>query len=114
LGGRGLMNRMNDGLMRSPVLAAFEMSEANLDRFIATIRAARPRMLFGYPSALMHIARHAQRRGIVMTDLGIRVAFVTSERLYDEQRKTIERLFGCRVANGYGGRDAGFIAHECP
>ena len=21
---------------------------------------------------------------------------------------------GCRVANGYGGRDAGFIAHECP
>jgi phenylacetate-CoA ligase len=26
----------------------------------------------------------------------------------------IERIFGCRVANGYGGRDAGFIAHECP
>ena len=23
-------------------------------------------------------------------------------------------MFGCRVANGYGGRDAGFIAHECP
>ena len=23
-------------------------------------------------------------------------------------------VFGCRVANGYGGRDAGFIAHECP
>jgi phenylacetate-CoA ligase len=48
-----------------------------------------------------------------MTDLGIRVAFVTSERLYDEQREVISRVFGCRVANGYGGRDAGFIAHEC-
>ncbi|MGH8684732.1 MAG: phenylacetate--CoA ligase family protein, partial [Nitrosospira sp.] len=23
-------------------------------------------------------------------------------------------VFGCPVANGYGGRDAGFIAHECP
>ena len=46
--------------------------------------------------------------------LGIRVAFVTSECLYDHQRKQIERTFGCRVANGYGGRDAGFIAHECP
>ena len=22
--------------------------------------------------------------------------------------------FGCPVANGYGGRDAGFIAHQCP
>ena len=49
-----------------------------------------------------------------MDDLGIRVAFVTSERLYDEQRQQIGKTFGCRVANGYGGRDAGFIAHECP
>lgn len=49
-----------------------------------------------------------------MTDLGIRVAFVTSERLYDDQRAAIARVFGCPVANGYGGRDAGFLAHECP
>jgi phenylacetate-CoA ligase len=34
--------------------------------------------------------------------------------LYPEQRDQIARVFGCRVANGYGGRDAGFIAHECP
>jgi phenylacetate-CoA ligase len=42
------------------------------------------------------------------------VAFVTSERLYDDQRAAIEAGFGCPVANGYGGRDAGFIAHACP
>jgi phenylacetate-CoA ligase len=42
------------------------------------------------------------------------VAFVTSEKLYDHQREKIEQVFGCPVANGYGGRDAGFIAHECP
>jgi phenylacetate-CoA ligase len=71
-------------------------------------------MLFGYPSALSHIARHAQARGQRMDDLGIRVAFVTSERLYDEQREQISKTFGCPVANGYGGRDAGFIAHQCP
>ena len=23
-------------------------------------------------------------------------------------------MFGAPVANGYGGRDAGFIAHQCP
>jgi phenylacetate-CoA ligase len=71
-------------------------------------------MLFGYPSALSHIARHADTKGVRMNDLGIRVAFVTSERLYDEQRAQIAKTFGCPVANGYGGRDAGFIAHECP
>jgi phenylacetate-CoA ligase len=90
------------------------MNDARLDAMVAAIRASRPRMLFGYPSALSHIARHAQRRGIVMNDLGVRVAFVTSERLYDDQRADIARIFGCQVANGYGGRDAGFLAHECP
>ncbi|MEO1766708.1 phenylacetate--CoA ligase family protein [Thiobacter aerophilum] len=103
-----------DRVLRSHLLPAFEMSQARLDGYLATIRRMRPHMLFGYPSSLALIAQHAEKRGVVMHDLGIRVAFVTSERLYDHQRETISRTFGCPVANGYGGRDAGFIAHECP
>ncbi|HEY9103466.1 phenylacetate--CoA ligase family protein [Chitinimonas sp.] len=114
LGAQDRLRRWRDRLLRTDLLPAFEMSDAKLDGFIAAIRHKRPRMLFGYPSALTHIALHAEKRGIAMDDLGIKVAFVTSERLYDEQRATIARVFGCRVANGYGGRDAGFIAHECP
>ena len=26
----------------------------------------------------------------------------------------LKKAFGAPVANGYGGRDAGFIAHQCP
>jgi len=100
--------------MRTQLLPAFEMTDAKLNGFLKAIRARRPKMLFGYPSALSHIARHAEERGQRMDDLGIQVAFVTSERLYDNQRQDISRVFGCQVANGYGSRDAGFIAHECP
>ncbi len=114
LGSQDHVRAWRDRLMRTQLLPAFEMSEAKLDSFVAAIRRRRPRMLFGYPSALSHIARHAEARGQRMDDLGIKVAFVTSERLYDEQRQAIGRGFGCPVANGYGGRDAGFIAHECP
>ena len=114
LGTQDRVRALRDKLLRTRLLPAFEMSEAKLDGFVARIRAQRPRMLFGYPSALSHIARHAKARGQRMSDLGIRVAFVTSERLYDEQRQQIEAIFGCPVANGYGGRDAGFIAHQCP
>jgi phenylacetate-CoA ligase len=114
LGAQDVVRRMRDLLIRTELLPAFEMSSAKLDGFISTIRRKRPKMLFGYPSALTHIAKHAEERGVVMSDLGIGVAFVTSERLYDEQRAAISRVFGCPVANGYGGRDAGFIAHECP
>jgi phenylacetate-coenzyme A ligase PaaK-like adenylate-forming protein len=105
---------LRDQLFRTKLLPAFEMSEQKLDSFLGQIRAMRPKMLFGYPSALSHIATHAEAKGQNMNDLGIQVAFVTSERLYDEQRLQINRTFSCPVANGYGSRDAGFIAHECP
>lgn len=105
---------IRDKLLRTELLPAFEMSEAKLDSFVARIRERRPKMLFGYPSALSHIGQHAEKRGIRVDDLGIKVAFCTSERLYDHQREAIERVFGCPVANGYGSRDAGFIAHQCP
>lgn len=114
LGAQDRVRALRDAMLRTRLLPAFEMSEARLDGFIEAIRRRRPRMLFGYPSALSHIAGHALRRGQRMDGLGIRVAFVTSEMLYDDQRAQIEVTFGCPVANGYGGRDAGFIAHQCP
>jgi phenylacetate-CoA ligase len=114
LGAQDRVRQIRDTLIRTRLLPAFEMSEGKLDAFVREIRAVRPKMLFGYPSALSLIASHAEARGTGMDDLGIEVAFVTSERLYDHQKEKIEAVFGCRVANGYGGRDAGFIAHQCP
>ncbi len=113
-GAQDRVKQLRDGLFRSTLLPAFEMSPSKLDEYLTWLRRDRPAMLFGYPSALSYIARHAQTRGVRLDNLGIRVAFVTSERLYDDQRKTIEATFGCPVANGYGGRDAGFLAHQCP
>jgi phenylacetate-CoA ligase len=103
LGAQDSLRALRDRFLRTTLLPAFEMSTTNLAKFIATIRAKRPSMLFGYPSALAHIAQHAESRAEKLNDLGIRVTFVTSERLYDNQRDQITRVFGCPVANGYGG-----------
>jgi len=113
LGAQDRIRQARDRLLRTQLLPAFEMSSENLDRFIAEIRRMRPRMIFGYPSALALIADHAHRTGQRLNDVGVEVAFVTSERLYDDQRAKIAAAFACGVANGYGGRDAGFVAHEC-
>lgn len=114
LGAQDYVRFIRDKVLRTHLIPAFEMSTEKLDGFIRQLRKIRPKMLFGYPSALAHIAQHAEKNGIPMNDLGVKVAFVTSERLYDHQREKIENVFGCPVANGYGGRDAGFIAHQCP
>lgn len=114
LGTQDKIKQLRDKVFRTHLLPAFEMSEKNLESFVAQIQSIKPAMLFGYPSSIAHIASFAQSRAYAMDKLGIKAAFVTSERLYDHQREKIEEVFGCPVANGYGGRDAGFIAHQCP
>lgn len=114
LGAQDRVKLLRDRLMRTRLLPAFDMSASRVDHFIDAIRDTRPKMLFGYPSAFALIASRAQERAVRLDDVGLKVAFVTSERLYPHQRELIESVFGCPVANGYGGRDAGFIAHQCP
>lgn len=114
LGSQDRIRLLRDSFLRTQLLSAFEMSNANLLQFTQRIKAVKPRMLFGYPSSLALMAQYCLSNGYKVDDLGIKVVFVTSERLYDYQRQAIETAFGCPVANGYGGRDAGFIAHECP
>jgi phenylacetate-CoA ligase len=114
LGSQDRLRILRDMILRTHLLPAFEMSERKLDEFIDALQALRPRMIFGYPSSIGLIAQHAAKRGRRLDNLGTVVVFVTSERLYDHQRVLIEQTFSCPVANGYGGRDAGFIAHQCP
>ena len=114
IGTQDRLRVLRDRLLRSHLLSAFALNDRTLDRMLHTLRRRRPAMLFGYPSALARLCAHAQRRNQRLDDLDIRVAFVTSELLYAEQRALIAAVLGCPVANGYGGRDSGFLAHECP
>jgi phenylacetate-CoA ligase len=108
------LKAVRDFVFRTRLLSTSQLSEDDLDGYVAEIRRFRPRMLFGYPSAISRIATHAEQRGLSLDEVGVKVIFVTAERLYKEQRVVMERAFGCPVADGYGGRDSGFIAHECP
>lgn len=108
------VKQVRDWLLRSKLVSSAAMSPADMDRYIAEIRAFRPAMLFGYPSSMTLLAQRAEQQGIRLNNLGIKVAFCTAERMYPHQADVLQRVFGCPVANGYGGRDSGFIAHACP
>ncbi|KGJ96778.1 phenylacetate--CoA ligase family protein [Colwellia psychrerythraea] len=114
LGAQDKVRIIRDKLFRSTLIPAFDMDENKLLGFIDQIQRIQPPMLFGYPSVFSLIAKLALTKKIDLTQLGIKVVFVTSERLYPYQREVIEKAFGAPVANGYGSRDAGFIAHQCP
>jgi phenylacetate-CoA ligase len=114
LGAQDLLKGLRDRLLRTRLLPAFQMDEASMGRYLETIRSMKARMLFGYASAVAMLARHAESQGISRPSPALKVVFTTGETLYPEQREVIERVFGAPVANGYGSRDAGFIAHQCP
>jgi phenylacetate-CoA ligase len=105
---------VRDRIMRTRLLSAFEMSAPTMSHYLDQITTLRPRRIFGYPSSIALLCGQAQREKRDLRTLGVRAVFVTGEYLWDHWRRSISETFGCAVANGYGGRDSGFIAHECP
>ena len=114
LGAQDRVRAVRDRMLRTTLLPAFDMSDRRIDAFLETIVRRRPRMVFGYPSAVTMVMQRARTRGVRLDGLGLQVVFVTGEQLYPAQREAIEAVASCPVAMGYGGRDAGFVAHECP
>jgi len=114
LGAQDRVRNLRDKIYRTQLFSAFDLSDTTLTKACDQLRRQRPEMVFGYPSVISSIAKFANENAIDLIGLDIAVVFVTAERLYPEQRSIIETAFGCKVANGYGGRDSGFIAHECP
>jgi phenylacetate-CoA ligase len=85
-----------------------------MDRYLDEMERTGCRRIFGYPSSIALLCEHARRQGRDLTRMGVRAVFVTAEFLWDHWRQVISDTFGCPVVNGYGGRDSGFVAHECP
>jgi phenylacetate-CoA ligase len=90
------------------------MNEATISRYLDILEKDRCRQLFGYPSAIYLLCLQARKERRNLHELGIRASFVTGEVLFPHQRELISQTLGAPVADGYGGRDSGFIAHECP
>jgi len=108
------IRRIRDWLLATRLLSAFEMNEARMSEYLDIIERQGCRQIFGYPSAVYLLCRQAQKQGRDLRRLGIQAVFVTGEVLFPYQRELISDVLNCPVANGYGGRDSGFLSHECP
>ena len=90
------------------------LSEAVMSRYLDVLVTGGWRTIFAYPSSIYLLCLHARKQRRNLRRLGIKTVFVTGEVLFPHQRELISETLNCPVANGYGGRDSGFVAHECP
>lgn len=114
LGKQSRLKSWRDKLFRSVLMPALTLTPELIAGQLQQLQQQKPAMVFGYPSVIYQLCLAAKRQQIKLESLGVKVVFVTSEMLYPHERNIISQSFQCPVANGYGARDAGFIAHECP
>jgi phenylacetate-CoA ligase len=108
------LKSLRDRVMNERVLGAYDLTPAEMRRHLEVLRCWRPRSVTCYPSAAWRLCRFALDEGINLASAGVGVWFTTGEMLQYHYRTTIEQASGGRVANEYGLREAGFVAHECP
>lgn len=108
---RSLQQRVMAALNRETLLNAFRMEDDRIRAYLTMMNRSRIRHMIAYVDAADHLARFAEREGIAMRPL---VSIMTTGgTLTDDTRERLRRVFGARVHNKYGSRDAGELACEC-
>jgi phenylacetate-CoA ligase len=105
---------LRDKLLATQLLSAFEMSEPVMSHYIDLLEKGKCRTIFAYPSSIYLLCLYARKTGRNLRQAGIKCVFVTGEVLFPYQRELIADTLNSPVGNGYGGRDSGFVCHECP
>jgi phenylacetate-CoA ligase len=106
-----LWNRLNNYLLNRMWLDCFRLSESLMSEYAKRLQRFHPQVLLGYATALATFARYLQANHI--RDIRPKGIISSAETLLDEQREIIETVFGCKVFNRYGCREAGPLACEC-
>ncbi len=112
--GQDRCKRMRDRMTNELLLAAFRLNPETMSHYHRQIDAFDPASIFGYPSSLTRFAEFCIQSNKPYHARNLRAVFVTGEVVDVRQRRTLSDYFGVPIVNGYGSRDGGFIAHECP
>ncbi len=112
--GQDRFKRIRDRVTNELLLAAFRLNPETMSKYFRQITAYDPASIFGYPSSLTRFAEFCEATGRVYRAKNLKAVFVTGEVVDERQRDILYRYFNVPIVNGYGSRDGGFIAHECP
>jgi phenylacetate-CoA ligase len=88
------------------------LGDATLPAYLDRLREARPSIIWGYPSTVAVVADYLMRRG-EPSGWPLKGVFLSSEPVYDWQRRVIEDAFACRVFDWYGLSEGVVSAGEC-
>lgn len=95
-------------------LSPFHLTPPVMDEYLQLIKDYKVRFIWGYPSAIHILAKHALRTGW-RTPANLMGIFAISETLYPHQKEIIHQAFvNIKVLTSYGLSEKSAIAGELP
>jgi len=96
---------------RQLYMSAFHISPGTAPSYMQALCDFRPDYLVGYASSHFFLARFALEQGLRAPRP--KAVLTSSEKLTQEMRETIERVYGCPVFDAWSGVEACSLASEC-
>jgi phenylacetate-CoA ligase len=96
---------------RQLYLSTHHLARRNAAAYVDALARFRPTHLVVYPSSVAALAGWMLEEGLTVP--GVRVIISNAEGLVENQRKAIEKAFGCPVRNTYGMAEMAASASEC-
>jgi phenylacetate-CoA ligase len=91
------------------VYSSYGVTDNDLKNILNKIQSQNIKFIRGYVSSVFLLADYAIKHNI---KIQLKSAFVTSEMLFENQRKRIEQAFNCDVYDNYSLYDGGVSAYE--
>ena len=108
--------RLKDFLSKRYRFPIFDLSDKVLDDVLKHFKTKKFDYINGYTSSIVLFGKYLQARNIILTDVcpSLKVCFVTSEMLFEEDKILLEKHLGIPVVNEYGASELDLVAFQNP
>jgi phenylacetate-CoA ligase len=106
--------RLKDKLSTRYRFPIFDLSDKKLEGFLKVFTQKHFMYINGYTSSIVLFAKYLKKREVLLKEVcpSLTCCIVTSEMLYDTDKKLMETTFGVPVYNEYGASELDLIAFE--
>ncbi len=90
----------------------FDLSESKLEEFLSAFKKKKFYFINGHTSSIVLFAKYLKKKNIRLTSVcpTLKYCVVTSEMLYDQDKKLLQSTFGIPIINEYGASELDLIA----
>lgn len=96
------------------ILPGVNLTDPDFALSVEKIKQFRPKVLWGFTSALTGLADYIQRSRVDMNSWRPDLAISWAAPLYEHEKALLASVFQCSQTNIYGSREVGHIAFLCP